>query len=374
MSKNMSSPREIRNYKFRIYPNKEQKRKLTNWLKTCRIIYNSALADRKNYYEHTGKGLTRTAQQKILKTDKVKHPQVKDVHSQVAQEVLFRVERAYNNFFRRVKAGEKPGYPRYKGPGQYKSLTYTQFGDGLGASLQNGKLKLSKIGLVKIKLHQEIYGTVKTCTIKREQSGKWYAVLAVEESPVLYSPNRQSIGLDVGVKEFAVLSNGDKIPNPKHLQKSERKLKTLQRSLSRKKKGSKNRAKARLKLARQHEKVRNQRKDFHHKLSNQLVWKYGTIVVEDLQIKNMVKNHNLAKCIADVGWGEFISMLSYKAESAGRTLVKVLPHRTTQECSWCGKTVPKDLSVRVHSCPYCGLVMDRDHNSAINILQRYKVS
>ena len=370
----MFSPREIRNYKFRIYPNKEQKRKLANWLKTCRIIYNSALADRKNYYEHTGKGLTRTAQQKILKTDKVKHPQVKEVHSQVAQEVLFRVERAYNNFFRRVKAGEKPGYPRYKGPGQYKSLTFTQFGDGLGASFQNGKLKLSKVGLVKIKLHQEIYGTAKTCTIKREQSGKWYAVLAVEESPVLYSSNRQSIGLDVGVKEFAVLSNGDKIPNPKHLQKSERKLKTLQKSLSRKKKGSKNRARARLKLARQHEKVRNQRKDFHHKLSNQLVWKYGTIVVEDLQIKNMVKNHNLAKCIADVGWGEFVSMLSYKAESAGRTLVKVPPHRTTQECSRCGKTVQKDLSVRVHSCPHCGLVMDRDHNAAVNILQRYKVS
>jgi putative transposase len=257
---------------------------------------------------------------------------------------------------------------------QYKSLTYTQFGDGLGASFQNDKLKLSKIGLVKINLHREICGKVKTCTIKRESTGKWYAILAAEESPVLYSPNWQSIGLDVGIKEFAVLSNGEKIANPMHLQKSERKLKTLQKSLSRKKKGSKNRAKARLKLARQHEKVRNQRRDFRHKVSNRLVWRYGKIVVEDLQIQNMVKNHNLAKSISDAGWGGFLAMLTYKAESAGRLVEKVPPHGTTQKCSRCGNVVPKDLSVRVHACPYCGLVMDRDHNAAINILQRYKAS
>lgn len=379
MSSDTFSLKEMRNYKFRIYPNKKQERKLTNWLETCRVIYNSALADRKNYYERNGKGLTRTEQQVILKADKSKHPQVKEVHSQPAQEVLFRVERAFNNFFRRVKSGEKqPGYPRYKGPGQYKSLTFTQFGDGLGASFQNGKLKLSKIGLVKIKLHREIYGEVKTCTIKREQTGKWYAVLTVEEYPVLYSPDRKAIGLNVGigvgVKEFAVLSNGEKIANPKYLQKSERKLKTLQRNLSRKKKGSKNRAKAKKKLARQHEKIRHQRKDFHHKLSNQLVWRYGKIVVEDLQITNMVANHNLAKGISDAGWGKFISMLTYKAESAGRVVEKVPPHGTTQKCSRCGSTIKKDLSVRIHACPHCGLVLDRDHNAAINILHKSKAS
>lgn len=374
MSKNMSSPKEIRNHKFRIYPNKEQERKLTGWLKTCRVIYNSALADRKNYYERTGNGLIRIAQQETLKANKAKYPQVKEVHSQVAQEVLFRVERTFNNFFRRVQAGEKPGYPRYKGPEQYKSLTFTQFGDGLGASFQNDKLKLSKLGLVKIDLHRKIYGKVKTCTIKREQSGKWYAIVAVEEYPVLYSPNWKSIGIDVGIKEFAVLSNGEKIANPKHLQKSERKLKTLQRSLSRKKKSSKNRARARLELAKQNEKVRNQRKDFHHQLSNQLVWKYGKIIVEDLQIINMVKNHSLAKNISDAGWGEFISMLTYKAESASRVLEKVPPHGTTQECSRCGNIVKKDLSVRIHACPHCGLVLDRDHNAAINILHKTKAS
>lgn len=378
MSSDTFSLKEMRNYKFRIYPNKKQERKLTNWLETCRIIYNSALADRKNHYERTGKGLTRTEQQVILKADKSKHPQIKEVHSQPAQEVLFRAERAFNNFFRRVKSGEKPGYPRYKGPGQYKSLTFTQFGDGLGASFQNGKLKLSKIGLMKIELHREIYGEVKTCAIMREQSGKWYAVLAVEGYPVLYSHEQKAIGIDtgvdVGVKEFAVLSNGEKIANPKYLQKSERKLKTLQRSLSRKKKGSKNRAKAKQKLARQHEKIKNQRKDFHHKVSVQLVWRYGKIVVEDLQIRNMVKNHNLAKSISDAGWGEFISMLTYKAESAGREVVKVPPHGTSQECSRCGAVVKKDLSIRTHICPHCGLVLDRDHNAAINILQRAKAS
>lgn len=370
MSSDTSSLKEMRNYKFRIYPNKEQVRKLNNWLETCRIIYNSALVDRKNHYARTGKGLTRTAQQVILKADKLKHPRVKEVHSQPAQEVLFRVERAFNNFFRRMRTGDKPGYPRYKGPGQYKSLTFTQFGDGRGASFQNDKLKLSKIGLVKINLHREIHGDIKICTIKREKSGKWYAILTVKEYPVLYSPNYKPIGIDVGIKEFAVLSNGESVPNPKHLRKSEKKLKTLQRNLSRKKKGSKNRAKAKLKLARLHEKIRNQRRDFHHKLSAQLTWKYGKIVVEDLEIANMVKNHNLAKSISDAGWGEFISMLTYKAESAGREVVKAPPHGTTQVCSRCGAVVKKDLSVRIHICPHCGLVLDRDHNAAINILHK----
>lgn len=374
MSKDMFSLKEMRNYKFRIYPDKEQLQKLINWLETCRVIYNSAVVDRKSHYSRNGKGLTRIKQQVTLKTDKEKHAQVKDIHSQVTQEVLFRVDKAYKNFFRRVQAGEKLGYPRYKGPGQYKSLTFTQFGDGLGASFQNGKLKLSKIGLVKINLHRDLCGKIKTCTIKREQSGQWYAVLSVEEAPVLFSPNQQSIGLDMGIKEFAVLSNGEVIPNPKHLQKSEKKLKTVQRSLSRKKKGSKNRAKAKEKLAKQHNKVKNQRKEFHHQISSQLVWKYGFIAVEDLEIKNMVKNHHLAKSISDAGWGEFLSMLSYKAASAGRIVMKVKPHGTSQICCQCGETVKKDLAVRTHCCPHCNLILDRDHNAAINILKRAKVA
>lgn len=366
----MCNPKEIRNYKFRIYPTNTQAATLTHWLSLCRIYYNSALVDRKNNYFRDKSSLTRTKQQTTLKVDKVKHPELKEVHSQVLQEVLFRVEKAYQAFFRRVKAGEKPGYPRYKGTNQYNSLTYTQFDNGLGASFKKGKLALSKIGLVKIKLHREIPGEIKTCIIKKEPSGKWYAVLSVEEYPILFSPNWKKTGLDVGIEKLATLSNGEKIPNPKHIRKSERNLKRVQRDLSRKKKGSKNRAKARLRLAKVHEKIRHQRQDYLHKVSSYLVWKYGKVVVEDLKIQNMLKNHRLAKSIADAGWGYLFSMLSYKAESAGREYVRVIAYGSSQECSNCGAIVKKDLAQRVHRCPSCKLVLDRDHNAAIVIEKR----
>lgn len=370
MSSDTFNLKEIRNYKFRIYPNKKQEQTLWRWIEMCRVLYNSCIVDRKNFYSRNVKGLTRQIQQTILTTDKKKLEFLRGVHSQALQEVLFRVDKAYRNFFRRIKKGEIPGYPRYKKFGQYRSITFTQFGDGLGASILNGKLRLSKVGLMKINLHREIPGTIKTVTIKKYPSGRWYAVMSVEEYPVLYSPNFQKVGVDVGVKVFAFLSNGKEIQNPKHHAKYEAKLKTMQRSLNRKKKGSKNREKARVKLARLHDKIRNCRHNFHHRVSSQLVWRYGRIAVEDLVISNMMKNHRLAKSIADVGWGGFISKLSYKAESAGREVIKVIPHGTTQECSRCGATVRKDLSVRVHNCPHCGLVMDRDQNAANNIDKR----
>ncbi|SHK01165.1 RNA-guided endonuclease InsQ/TnpB family protein [Desulforamulus aeronauticus] len=269
----MYNPREHRNYKFRIYPTKTQAETLTNWLTLCRLCYNAALVDRKNHYLRNKASLTRTKQQTTLKLDKDKHPQLKEVHSQVLQEVLFRVEKAYQAFFRRVKAGENPGYPRYKGMGQYNSLTYTQFGDGRGAYFKEEKLALSKIGLLKIKLHREIPGKVKTCIIKRETTGKWYAVLSVEGYPVLYSPNWKKTGLDVGIEKLATLSDGEQIPNPKPIQKSEKKVKRAQRDLCRKKKGSKNREKARQRLAQIHERIRHQRQDYLHKIANYLVWK-----------------------------------------------------------------------------------------------------
>lgn len=358
------NPKEMRNYKYRIYPTKKQVKILLQWLTLCRIYYNSALADRKNHYARNGKGLTRTKQQTTLKLDKGIHPELKEVHSQVLQEVLLRVEKAYQAFFRRVKAGETPGYPRFKGVGQYDSLTYTQFGEGLGASLKEGKLSLSKIGLIKIKMHREIAGDVKTCIIKREPSGKWYAVLSVEEYPVLYSANWKKTGLDVGIEKLATLSDGEKIPNPRHIRKSEKKLKRAQRDLSRKKNGSKNRTKAKLVLAKVHEKIRHQRMDNLHKVSNYLTWKYGKVIAEDLKIQNMMKNHHLAKSIADAGWGYLFSMLLYKAESAGRDYERVIAYGSSQECSQCGATVKKDLTQRVHRCPSCGLVVDRDHNAA----------
>jgi putative transposase len=370
MSNDTYSLKVIRNYKFRLYPNKEQERKLLRWLETCRRIYNTALVQRKEAWEKERRSVTRTEQQVWLKEAKKDNDYFKEVHSQVAQEVLFRVERAFAGFFRRVRNGETPGYPRFKGKGRYKSLTFTQFGDGLGASFQNGKLKLSKIGLVKIKLHRDIPGTVKTVTVKRDTIGKWYAVLAVETE--LNQPGTHpgtAAGLDVGLEKFATLSDGSAIENPRYLRKTEKRLKHAQRALSRKQKGSRNREKTRLKVAKLHTKVRNQRKDFLHKESRRLVNVYKMIAVEDLTVKNMVENHHLAKSISDAGWSEFLAMLCYKAEEAGSRVVKVNPSGTSQECSRCGTTVVKDLSVRVHRCPHCGLVLDRDVNAARNILK-----
>lgn len=370
MSSNTSNPKVIRNYKFRIYPNKEQERKMVRWLETCRRIYNTALAQRKEAWEKEKRSVTRTEQQVWLKEAKKDNNYFKEVHSQVAQEVLFRVERAFAGFFRRVKNGETPGYPRYKGKGRYKSLTFTQFGSGLGASFQNNKLKLSKIGLVKITLHRDIPGTVKTVTVKRDTTGKWFVVLTAETE--LKQPETHpgiAAGLDVGLEKFATLSDGSAIENPRYLRRTEKRLKHAQRALSRKQKGSRNREKARLKAAKLHAKVRNQRKDFLHKESRRLVNVYKLIAVEDLAVKNMVKNHHLAKSISDAGWSEFLAMLCYKAEEAGSRVVKVNPSGTSQECSRCGTAVSKDLSVRVHRCPHCGLVLDRDVNAARNILK-----
>lgn len=371
MSKGTSSPKAVRNYRFRIYPNREQEQKLLTWLETCRWIYNTALAQRKEAWEKEKRSVSRIEQQVWLKQAKKTDERIREVHSQVAQEVLFRVDRAFAAFFRRVKNGETPGYPRFKGRGRYKSLTYTQFGKGKGASFQDGKLKLSKIGLVKIKLHREIPGIIKTVIIKRDAAGKWWAVFAVEiELSRQQTHTGPAVGLDVGLEKFAALSDGSIIENPRHLRKTEERLKRAQRELSRKEKGSRNRERVRRKLAKLHAKVRNQRMDFLHKQSRKLVNTYSLIAVEELNIKGMVNNHHLAKSISDAGWGEFISMLEYKAGEAGTKLVKVNPSGTSQKCSRCGMTVPKELSERVHFCPYCGLTLDRDVNAARNILKR----
>ncbi|MBO8129198.1 MAG: IS200/IS605 family element transposase accessory protein TnpB [Peptococcaceae bacterium] len=371
MVSNTSHPRAIRNYKFRIYPNKAQERKLLRWLETCRRIYNTALAQRRDAWEREKRSITRVEQQAWLKEAKKENDCYREVHSQVAQEVLFRVEKAFAGFFRRVKNGETPGYPRFKGKGRYKSITYTQFGEGKGASWHNDKLKLSKIGLVKIKRHREIPGKIKTVTIKKDASGRWYAVFAVEiELEQVKTHPGSAVGLDVRLEKFAALSDGSIIENPQYLRNTEKKIKHAQRHLSRKQKGSRNRAKARLKLAKLHAKVRNQRRDFLHKEARKLVSNYSFIAVEKLNVKGMVQNHHLAESISDASWSEFLAMLCYKAAEAGSRVIKVNPSGTTQECSSCGNKVPKGLSVRVHKCPHCGLVLDRDVNAARNILRK----
>lgn len=359
----------IKTYKFRINPTKKQIEMFNHTLEVCRILYNSCILDRKNKYEQTGKSLSRIDQQKTLVADKKRVQLLDDIHSQVLQSVLFRVERAYQNFFRRVKSGEKPGYPRFKNVGRYDSITYPQTA---AFQITEQGLRLSKIGTIKIKLHRTINGVVKTCTIKREVD-KWYACFSVEYEPVKKTVSGKFIGIDLGIKSFAVLSNGEVINNPKYFRNSEKGLVRKQRRLSKAKKGSSNRKKCRRTVSRLHRKIRNQRSDFHHKVSRKIVNTYGFIAVEDLNIKGMVKNHCLAKSISDAGWGQFLGFLEYKAEEAGVQFEKVAPHYTSINCSHCGNPVPKTLKDRIHFCITCGTTLDRDHNAALNILKKSSV-
>ena len=335
-------------------------------LETCRILYNSCLVDRNRHYEETGKGLSRIDQQKILVKDKKNISYLTDIHSQVLQDVLFRVEKAYKAFFRRLKdRNGKAGYPRFKNYGRYDSITYTQS----GFEIIDGKLALSKIGHIKLKQHRSVFGIIKTCNIKKEID-KWYVCFSVEYTPVTKKQTviRKHVGIDVGIRSFAVLSNGETLDNPKYLVKSEEKLIKKQKRLSSKEKGSNNRKKARIEVAIAHKKVSNQRKDFQHKQSRRLVAHYGYIAVEDLQIRNMVKNHCLSKSIHDAGWGQFLSFMEYKAEEAGILFLRVNPRNTSKTCSVCGYIYSDmDLSVRKWTCPVCNTTHDRDVNAAINV-------
>ncbi len=262
-------------YKYRIYPSKQQTERLEKTLEICRILYNSCLVDRKNHYQETGKGLSRIRQQQILAVDKKRVTLLKEVHSQILQDVLFRVEHAFNGFFRRLKEKDgKAGYPRFKAKDRYNSFTYPQ---EPGFRIEEGKLKLSKIGHVKIRMHRAIAGQVKTCTVKKD-GDHWYACFSVEYEPEKRPVPAKEIGIDVNIENFATLSDGTVIENPKHLRRSEKKLRGKQRQLSRKEKGSANREKARIAVARLHRKVRNQRSDFRHKEARKIVSTCGFIV------------------------------------------------------------------------------------------------
>ncbi len=355
----------LKTYKYRLYPTKKQKEKLGWTLETCRILYNSCLVDRNRHYESTGKGLSRMTQQKILVSDKKNIEYLTNIHSQVLQDVLFRIEKAYKSFFRRLKEKNiKAGYPRFKNYGRYDSITYTQSGFGID---DTGKLTLSKIGHIKLKAHRNINGAIKTCSIKKEID-KWYVCFSVEYTPVNKPAPNKIISIDVGINPLIALSDGTFIDNPKYLIKSEERLIKKQRQLSSKVKGSNNRKKAKVILSTLHKKVSNQRKDFHHKISRHIVDNYGVIGVEDLQIRNMVKNHNLAKSIHDAGWGQFFSFLTYKAEEAGCYVGKVDPRNTSKECCIC-HYIYKDMTLadRTWTCPVCHTEHDRNTCASINI-------
>ncbi|PKL62670.1 MAG: transposase [Methanomicrobiales archaeon HGW-Methanomicrobiales-2] len=357
-----------RAYHYRIYPTKSQVTLLDRTLEICLWVYNDTLALRKNAWEQEQRSVSLYETNKILTQWKRERPELKEVYAQTLQNVQVRVDLALKAFFRRVKSGEKPGYPRFKGKGRYDSFTYPQAEKG-GVKFVGERLNLSKIGDVKIVLHRPIEGTIKTLTIRRSATGKWYACFSVEYDPSPAPQKETTVGIDVGLESFASLSNGEKIENPRFFRTEEKALAKAQRRLSKAEKGTPERRKVRKIVAHVHERIANRRLNFAHQTSRQLVDRFGTIVFEDLNIRNMQKNHCLAKSIADVAWNQFVTITQSKAEDAGSHVILVNPRNTSQMCSRCGKIVAKTLSNRVHTCPHCGLEMDRDQNAAINILR-----
>ncbi len=324
-------------------------------LETCRILFNDMLADRREnktgFYE----------QKKAIVSMKLGNKFLKAVHSHVLQDVVLRLDKAYEAFFVGLAK-----HPRFKRRGRYNSFRYPQFG---GFRIFGDRLRLSKIGSIKMKVHRPIEGKPKTCAIIRDID-QWYACISAEtrtHRPAGRVADRP-VGVDLGITNLAALSDGTVFPNPRCLPMSVQQIKTIQRCLSRKTRGSNNRVKTRMALAKAWRKVRNQRADNAHKVSRRLVDNYSTIVFEDLKIPSMVKNHNLASAIMDASWGQLRQLTAYKAEGRGGRVILVEPRGTSQRCSGCGEVVPKGPCERVHDCQKCGLVMDRDVNAARNIL------
>lgn len=404
----------IKAFKYRIYANRAATEKLNWTLNRARELYNAALQERRDAYlrvkqhpdyydEERRKELTRKyaigvfEQKRELVEVKKERPEYQEISSHVLHDVIFRLDHAFQAFFKRIKKGQKPGYPRFQGRNRYTSFTYP---DGAGWKLLNSStnlpkkkdmvranLRLSKIGTVKLHLHRSIEGTIKTLTIKREGE-HFYAIFTCEiGTPEPLPVSYEDVGIDLGVTHLAALSNGEFIEHPHYVRRAEKRLAKAQQAIAHKKRGSHRRAKAVQQATRLHRKIRNQRRDFQHKVSRKLVNRYQIIVFEDLQVQNLAKapkpkqdeatgqylpngaaaKAGLNKSILDAGWSTLTKLVSVKAAWAGRTVLFVNPYMTSQLCSGCGAIVRKDLSVRWHSCA-CGVELDRDTNSAKLIL------
>jgi len=304
-------------------------------------------------------------------------PDLNDVPSQALQDVVKRVDLAFDNFFRRVQEGQKPGYPRFKSHFRYDSLTFKQYQNSFdvipGIKKHKGTLVLAKLGPVKMVLHRPIKGTPKTAIVKRTPTGKWFVSISVEIGEEELTGKHlpvctEEVGIDVGLKTFAYLSTGEEIANPRFFRREAAAQARASRKLSKAPKGSKQREKKRKVVARVHERIGNRRKNFIEQEVCKLIKRFGLLAVEALVVRNMVKNPKLAKSIADASWSMFFTRLLDKAEEAGRDVVRVNPAYTSQTCSACGHRQPMPLSVRVYECPHCGLVIHRDHNGSKNII------
>lgn len=340
-------------------------------LDACRWVYNKTLEVRKEAWEEREESLSLYDTNKMLTQWKRDEPWLSQAFSQSLQEAQERVELAFKHFFRRVRDNETPGYPRFKGD-WYKSFTYKQAWNGFGLSDDGKRLRLSKVGWIKIVLHRPIEGKVKRLHIKRDALGNWWACFMVEFDPEPLDPTHRTVGIDLGCKHFATLSDGTQIDNPRFFRKDEKALAKAQRKLSECDKGTPEYRKRKRVVEHIHQRIANRRKDFAHKLSRRLVNEFQFIAFEALDIQDMQKGNwrSLNKSISDAAWRQLVRLTQAKAEWAGRTVVTVDPRNTSQMCSGCGEIVKKPLSERVHKCPHCDLEIDRDWNAALNILAR----
>src|SRR6266487_490257 len=357
----------LKTFCYRLYPSKPQARRLYSTLETCRRWYNQCLAQRRDAYQQRGESVGKYQQLSLVKDYKGINPYAKGIHSHVLQIVVTDLDKAFQAFFRRVSAGEKPGFPRFKGRNRFSSFGLKEYGNGF--KIDGRRLRLSGIGRIAVRWHRPIEGQIKTVRITC-RANKWYACFACEVESAPLPETEQDVGVDVGVASLLTTSDGEKVDNPRWYRLEQRKLRVLQRRIARRKKGSNNRRKGVAALQRQHERISNRRKDFLNKLVHRLIHRYDRIALEDLRITNMVRHPYLAKSILDASWGYLTQHLMSKAAEAGRLVLLVDPRYTSKTCSQCGHNFEAlSLSDRWINCG-CGLSIDRDHNAAINILNR----
>ena len=362
-----------RAFKFRLYPNANQEREFGIALESHRRLYNLCLEQRKTEYETHRRSVRYVDQSAEFKELRADNPYFARLNFSSAQATMRRLDKAYQNFFRRCKGSNgKPGYPRFKGRDHFDSIEFPAYGDGI--RLNGRKLRVQHVGQVRVNVHRPVEGKIKTATLKRE-TNKWYVVLSCDLGDVAVPPNRlPPVGIDVGLEAFLTTSTGERVENPRFLKHELPALRVAQRTVSRRKRGGKNRRKAAARVRRLHARVANLRREHHHETALNLVRSHGLIGVESLRVSNMLKNHSLARAIADAGWSSFVNILRQKAEAFGAEVVEVNPAGTSQECSGCGVVVRKPLSQRTHTCPDCGLVLHRDVNAARNILDRARLA
>jgi putative transposase len=360
-------------FQYRLYPTHKQQTTIRAWLALCCEVYNAALQERRDAYRMSGVSISYTHQCTELPGCKELRSELARVNSQVLQDVLKRVDLAFDGFFRRVRNGERPGYPRFRSRQRYNSLTFKQYQNSFDVRAgknQTGTLILSKLGSIKLVMHRPLTGLPKTATVKRTPTGKWFVSISVETGPEAGTlpPSDESVGIDVGLSTFAYLSTGEQIANPRFFRKEEQALSRAHRKLSKARRGTQRREKRHKVVARVHERVRWRRENFIRQEVASIVKRFGLIAVEALVVRNLMKNPNVSKSIADAAWSSFIAHLLSKAEEAGRAVVRVNPAYTSQTCSACEHRQEMPLSVRVYECPTCGLVIDRDYNGSKNIL------